>query len=279
MSLQLPLTKAMTKGLVYPSFVHGASPWSPLDDIAALGLAHWWDASLESSLTLDGSSNISAWQDRIGGVTATQTASANRPRYNAADGCLDNTQSARWLNIPYIATGNTHKWAVHVMAADLSGATMSDGGLWAINGYSGAVGARQPMMGYTRASTLVNSYWDTGAGASSLSLTPPDDAWHLALTRLDGGVHKASVNGGSELVGTSVTLPASANATGRIGDFRWTTNSAGLVTYKVRHLLIGNAVLTPELRDKLVGWAAWDRGIASVLPSGHPYKSARPLAS
>ena len=251
--------------------------WTPLSDSAALGLKHWWDGTDAANISLDGNGAIQSWIDRIGGVVAAQATPANRPGYNSAGGYLDNAATARWLDIPYIASGNTHKWALHVMAADVSGSGQSDGSLWVINGYSGSVGMRQPMGGYSRTGTKVRAIWDVGANASVLEFSPPDDDWHLMLTRLDGGVHKASVNGETELVGTPVSLPASASSTGRIGDFRWTTNSAGLSVWKLRHLVIGNGALTNDLRDRLTGWAAWEFGLQSLLPADHPYKSQKPL--
>lgn len=48
-------------------------------------LAAWWDAADSSSLTLDGSGNVSSWADKSGnGVTASQGTANNRPTPTAA---------------------------------------------------------------------------------------------------------------------------------------------------------------------------------------------------
>lgn len=55
------------------------------------GLAAWWDANAASSLTLDGSGNVSTWADLSGNsVNATQTTANNRPTPTA--GALNGKQ-------------------------------------------------------------------------------------------------------------------------------------------------------------------------------------------
>lgn len=47
------------------------------------GLVAWWDASVSSSISLDGSNNVSEWADQSGnGRTLAQTTANNRPAYS-----------------------------------------------------------------------------------------------------------------------------------------------------------------------------------------------------
>jgi hypothetical protein len=49
------------------------------------GLVAWWDASASSSISLDGSNNVSSWADLSGNSrTLSQTTANNRPAYNTA---------------------------------------------------------------------------------------------------------------------------------------------------------------------------------------------------
>lgn len=49
------------------------------------GLAAWYDASVSSSISLDGSNNVSSWADLSGNSrTLSQTTANNRPAYNTA---------------------------------------------------------------------------------------------------------------------------------------------------------------------------------------------------
>lgn len=49
------------------------------------GIVAWWDASVSSSISLDGSSNVSSWADLSGNSrTLSQTTANNRPAYNTA---------------------------------------------------------------------------------------------------------------------------------------------------------------------------------------------------
>lgn len=69
------------------------------------GLALWLDASDASSITLDGSSNVSQWNDKSGnGRHVTQSTALNRPGFTAGDGLqytsaghtLTNATSLNW---------------------------------------------------------------------------------------------------------------------------------------------------------------------------------------
>lgn len=60
-------------------------PTGRFSPLSIPGLAAWWDAGVTSSVTLDGSNNVSAWADQSGnGRTLTQTTANNRPAYNTS---------------------------------------------------------------------------------------------------------------------------------------------------------------------------------------------------
>lgn len=75
---------------------------SPLD---LPGLTLWWDANDAGTFSLDGSSGVVSWTDKVRGVAFAQATQANRPVYNAANASLGGngsvdfvgTNNSRWL--------------------------------------------------------------------------------------------------------------------------------------------------------------------------------------
>lgn len=251
--------------------------WTPLSEDDALGLDHWWAGTDSGLVTLDGSQKASGWEDRVGGVIASQADASKRLSYNSANGYLETT-SAAWLDIPGQANSHLTKWGLHVMWADLSGSGSADGTLWFLNGSGGADGNRKPLIDYRRSTIAIGAGWRANGNYNiAIVNLPGDDAWHIGLTRLNGGVNKTSVNGGNEVTtGSGISLPVGTSIAGMIGDYRWGLIGNGLANWRVRHILTGTADISSALRDKLVGWAAWEGGLQALLPSDHPYKAERP---
>lgn len=252
-----------------------AAPWTP-QEIAA-DLALWWDASLAASITLDGNGRVQEWEDRISGVVADRTAS-QRPDYDAANGFVYCTNEFRCLTVPNIPAGGDHLWVALVMMMDMAASAASSGKLIYINGDTDATGKHQPGIYYTRIGALKRCKWHSPGSSNQVALASDDGTFEILVSRLDGGVHKASLNGGAEgTAGSGIVLDAASGNDGRLGD-----SASGAHTWSLRHVLIGKAALSDAVKQKIEGWAAWDlsdagdSAIVNALPAGHPYKSARP---
>lgn len=98
---------------------------SGFDPKSISGLAAWWDAADSSSLTLDGSGNVSSWADKSGnGVTASQGTANNRPRPTAA--ALNGKQVLTFDGandaLSFTGTARTDETAVVLLYANLPAA-------------------------------------------------------------------------------------------------------------------------------------------------------------
>ena len=250
--------------------------FQPTDLGAAL--VAWWNADDHgtSNMTDDGSGLISAWVDRIGGVSLTGSTTA-RPTWSATSfnasgascaaltfngtaNCLTGTSFG---SIPVSTTPGT------IMVAG-SGAGTADANSRFIIAYGGTASGSQRRVGKNTADTAVGGDGTTQTSGGTL-LNWLDEA----IVSLDfaATTYTLAANGTVGTPTTGATLNTTATRI-RIGASTATT-AANFWKGMVRHVFVTTALTTTQ-RQQLEGWLAWDCGLTALLPATHPYKYARP---
>lgn len=246
-----------------------STPWTPTVDLNEKIWRYWNSATLPDGL-------VSSWTETAGGLSATQANSLNQPTMSAAAGGVVFSGGTKNLSFPTEARlTRRHRSFAMAFKANISGATSSSGTFYSANGFTGSTDQRAPYIGYNRASpNTMSSRWGQ---SSTLSPTAGDDTnWNFILSRRVNGVHKVSVNGGTELtVGTNVLIQRNiTNATGIIGDFQAIT-----IPWTCGFIMLLQNELSDAERDSFQGWWAWAYGRQGILPGGHPYFGAAPISN
>lgn len=264
-----------------PDEIAGTAPIRPRDarswtpHVLGVNLIHWWDALDRANQTSDHTSGkLTAWRDKVGGTVAFQPTDALRPVARRSE--VRFAGSAIRLLLPKLSRAYIeHTWFLMLFRVVWSTVGSPDGSLFAVNGYQGSDGMRQPLCGYVRRGSMVNSVW-VNSGATNLARVPAtgDDVWHSVVCRRpDGGPNYLSIDGRRErTAGTNTALPLSQSE-GIIGDFREKHLEWGLDT-----LIIGQGSLMPKDVAKLHAWAMWRRGSQKRLPAAATYRRRRPVA-
>lgn len=245
--------------------------WTPADATSFTD-EQWWEAWDAASLSLTGSA-VNQWNDKSGNARhAAQSTSAAKPTYGAtsfdgapgitADGGDRLTLST---TVPVVQSASTD--------ADTANVTINPIGSTDFPGVDGS------SLGTTLESPhILVAYWD-------------GSAWHLRVNGAQvstGGWTVAPTNPGVYWHAMDLTTA------GNFGFGRWATKDGtsgntfclfnrgndlarGLVGVCAA-IGMGSAASLPSTTDieKLEGYLAWGAGIDSVLPGGHPYKSAAP---
>ena len=242
--------------------------WIPSDDS---GLTIWYDFADSSTITVTGA-GISDLKNKKNPATynLTQSTDAYRPTWdgsvatgiaNGASPGLSVTASITWSNAAHFALSYCELPAYNgsltqklFQVANVSGnATV----LYVLPSAPNRVAYRQNNSANAGADATVLSGYTTGRpsllGALYDGATTKNIYAEGALLSSDTNVLNTAT------LGTSMQfLPSGAIV---IGDF-----------------LVTSATST-AIRQKYEGWLAWKRGLASSLPSNHPYKSRPPLTT
>ncbi len=245
----------------------------------------WYDPLDASTITMNGSNQVSLMQSKHRAVNATQSTDANKPVI-VSDGLRFNASPAQ-LVLP--AQGDAyklHRWALIVCKVNIAAATAASGTLYRFNGTATSAGSRQPMGVWAKASNVLTHHWYANGSTNTVPFTVVDNTWLFLLSRIPtnddataAGVHYHSLNGGTESsAGTMVHMAFGTGAAGCIGH-----ETANTFDWTLRHLLIGSEDLTVAEIERLQGWAAWEvhalNGGTMVLPVDHPYYAAAPTFS
>lgn len=262
---------ALVGGSVSLLYVPSATQlWEPLFD---LGEKDWMD--FDSSQLPDGL--VSSWIDRIGGVVATQATTSFQPTMSAAANGVLFSGGKKQLVIPnQSSVTRTNRGFVLIFKADITNAPTSSGTLCYINGASGSGDNRAPYVGYNKGSpNTLQVNWANGATSSAIALPAGSDStFHVLIGRLDNGVSKVSLDGGTEVTdGTNVMVPRNVtNQTGLLGDFHTTTS----IALTINRLMIVQEGITDDEVLRIAGWGLWHVGAQANLSGGHPYAAAPP---
>lgn len=226
-----------------------AHDWSPSKLLASDPNAKWWDGTRADLMTFN-SGKVASWTDRISGIAASQGTASAQPAYSAGEGCVVASAADVDLAIPNIANSNNHKWLCMVVKFGFSAAPSGDGSLLYINGTNTTAGARQPFVGYTRATSKFGIQWLTAGPTFNQVELVADANAHVIVSRLSGGVHYAAIDGGAETsAGSGISLSSPIASTGLIGDFR-----AGNCTWKIKDIILGNNTISSLDAIKLARW-------------------------
>lgn len=257
-----------------------AATWSPSDLGAAL--KGWWKASDHGTarMTDDGAGLISSWTDAVSGVAVT-AALAERPTWSATslnsaypgltfNGAGSATNGMTNTSYAALPTGSTagEIWLVGTQAFP-----GSNGQTGVAVGYGGTSADRRRLI---RVATSTVSRGRIDDGSTSLTDTAIVADGSIIL----GGNWSGTTEGGR--INGNIMNPATATIVSlatlgtrlRIGAGNATTVAstwAGVISE-----VIVTTTLTVLQRQQLEGYWAWAFGLTSILPAGHPYKSARP---
>jgi hypothetical protein len=126
------------------------------------------------------------------------------------------------------------------------------------------------------------------AGGFTTSYASNQNDWQVDFGAWDGSSLKHFRNG-AKLVPTSVTegtlvndevvpsaTPVSNTDALYIGRRLNTEGTSGIVTAQIAEILVLNATITTNTRQKLEGYLAHKWGLTANLPSDHPYKTVGP---
>lgn len=248
--------------------------WNPANDTHVVA---WWDAQDSPHITLSGS-NVTAWTDRVGGISPVQATGGSQPTFSATarngkpgltfSGGQSLMQGGSLGTIPAVNT------AITMVVAGFASATP---GTWADAfgyGASGAGNLRQ--MGIFSTNAIAAS--STPAGINYVVTESWLNTDRFALLEWSAGnAITGFIDGGSGEVG-STNSPVAVGGNVSIG-----SNIDGISqpwTGVIQQIVVTNTIATTNERQCLEGWESWYDGKAgSNLPGGHPYKLAPPTVS
>jgi hypothetical protein len=236
----------------------GAAAWVPTD--LSTALFAWWTAA-DASTVNTGSSNV--WANKATGTTPylTQATGANRGTYTSGTKLsFDSTDELE------LASGPTVWDAIAVITTNSSSASYRTL-LW------DAVGSHACLL--ETGSNRLGAYNSSTTNFCDSGLTIATSTQAIIHVRMDGSRNVSmSLNGGT-LTSTITTLDVAENAINTVGNATGGSQAFG----DIHEITLTNSLLSTssgaEL-DKAIGSAAWRWSLQSLLPGGHPYKSAAP---
>jgi len=245
--------------------------FTPLD--LGVKLLAWWNADDygTANMTVETGDRLTAWVDRVAGVTLAQSSgNAARPtwiaNFDATGLAVVQGTGTHWMDttsFSAITTGTTAGRAFISASLDVVGTLFSYG----TNG------------GNTLRRITVDGNSRINASDASLTAQSSTDVlwngWRVVDARFSTAGHLLNVDGTQ--VGTSAAAASMNTGTTR---FRFLANlattAAGFSGTSVRHLMFTTDTLTTDELQKLQGWLAWDQGRNLDLPATHPYRNYRP---
>jgi len=247
---------------------------------ASIGnLTLWLDAADSSTITLDGSNNVSQWNDKSGnGYNAAQSDSARRPAYNSSllnskggfvwDGTNDCINVANLPLTPFISFFCVVKTtlAKPMFIEHSVDVNTNDG--WYItgsNGYTFAV-RRSTVLNYqVAASNWLGANNEIVSATCNTSPSPAAAVYNL---------WKSGSNIGMTATGTPTVSNTTTTATMFIGG----RNNGTVLPQQgnMHEIVIYAGTLSTTNREKIEGYLAHKWGLAGNLPAGHTYKTTPP---
>jgi hypothetical protein len=255
-----------------------AVPWVP-SDIAATKA--WWTAADHGTarMTDDGAGLISSHTARVTAIALTAVTTA-RPTWSAtgfnsaypvlAFNGTTNVLAAAGVNAA-IPTGSAESWIFAVADNNLPGATA---GVRSIGGYGITTTDQCRSIGRFTVTSL--NRWQSSCGVSTSNPTTLAEfnGPHMGLAKILPGTHHGLMVDGSAIATNVLGAVVTSTTATRMGANQAAAPGA-FWSGGIAELLFLSALVQADI-DKLFGWAAWAYGLVSLLPAGHPYKSARP---
>ena len=237
-------------------FATASTLWTPAQITTAL----WLDASDAATISPSGGP-VSQWDDKSGnGRHATQTNAALRPIYTSNSVVFSTAR----LNIP-AAAWPTNDYSI-AMVVQPTGAGPSQVGL--VNIRSTPVDDPETRLATPSYNNYVyyNGGYTIPIGFTSLLANKT----MLCLEMSAGIKSELFANGTSLFTGTRAGA-LSPTATFELGYYTGVNNYANGTIWR---LLVYPT--STDNRQRIEGWMAHQEGLTSLLPAGHPYKSAAP---
>lgn len=247
-------------------------PWTPWN--LGPALKAWWSADDHGTLRMvdDGAGLISSWTDRVSGIAVAGTTTA-RPTW------ASNSFNSAYAGLTFDGVAN-NLGLTPVPASIPTGAVA--GNIFVL--FSNVLVANGRILNYGTDGGNARSLGTVSSGGARLSLTTELVSLTDTVTNFAGnhiaGAEWAGTTQSGWIDGTAITPPSGTIATlaTATGGLRMGGRSQGATLLGkgvFRHGFITTQLTTLQ-RQQLEGWLAWDVGLASLLPAGHPYKAARP---
>jgi hypothetical protein len=258
--------------------------WTP----AYISTALWLDAADTSTIT-QSLGTVSQWNDKSGNnYHLSQATAALQPQYEAAG--MNGKPALNNLDGRLLQRGATPMFrnvdgativAVYRATFPLAGGAAANGMLVAVNG--GAI------TGATRLSLTTTGARHSFGGrrldadgytvvTSPTSLTADPTIW-MGNADFANAQANTWLNGTADIAGAAFQAAGNTSDTNSFGIGLFNRFSGGLDTYDNTHVsevLLINATLSSDDRQKLEGYLAHKWGLTAELPSDHPYKTVRP---
>lgn len=251
----------------------GQTPWTP----AQFACEAWYDAADASTITASGNA-VSQWNDKKGTRHFTQKKAANKPAY-VGNSYLQFDGTNDFMTTTGIGSANVSVFGV--VQVDTDNSNTDVGKAWLTE----LIGRENPdwsMNGLTSVDSLASLNIDSAGSARSFSAAASRDTMHLqamttftsssnGLVRVDGG----SYEGGLATSGNNLQ-------TGKKRILHLGCQKYKVATRyhkgRVYEILILNKRLLPTDADylRIEGYLAHKWGLATNLPTDHPYKNAAP---
>jgi hypothetical protein len=239
--------------------------WTP----AQISTLAWYDASNESSVTLNGT-DVSQINDLSGnGYNATQSTSSLQPAYTNTLNSLkimtfDGTNK---LNLPSVNFNTDKSVSLYVVTRkrSTSGAFQVIAAFWKSGTNTAAILAQM-----TDGPNFWGSYTGNQDPADSALNTTDSYVLSLVASTTDGIMNfwRTGVADGSDGDWSTTTVFSE----GALGNDQYGSSLNGDIAEIV---LINQKDSTAE-RQEMEGYLAWKWGLEAGLPAGHPYKDAPP---
>jgi hypothetical protein len=244
---------------------------------AIAGLQMWMDAADSSadSMTLSGST-VTVWKDKSGlGNNTTARSGTSTLTSSAINGKSAISMAGGYFTGP-LATANTgtQLHAFGVMTID------SSSGVWPRPLALGRPGVDDYNSSTTTFAIIRYS------GSQAVAIGRNGQYLNVGIPAYSTPfLVQSSHNGATEYMSVNGNLTVSSLNTGQTGNFNITSYALGVNTNTGDYfpwngfygeVMYFNVQLSDANRQKIEGYLAWKWGLESLLPAGHPHKSAAP---
>ncbi len=259
---------------LYYNFWPSTFGTTTLSPLSITGCQLWLDASDASTVTVNSSSQVTAWLDKSSNGRSGAFSAGRNFTYGSAtknSRYVIQTASGQSMTIASFALGATMTiFHVYMPISQSSGSafielgpdTNSNNGFYfqAQTNFNFAIRNSGTTSSTNFGTTAVSNTWQIMGG-----INKDTNASNTMSFYTDGTLRASGGN-----TSTNVTVTDTLNINGRNNG-----NVQSFPTY-IAEIIIYNVALTNSQRQVMEGYLAWKWGLTSLLPSGHPYKSVEP---
>lgn len=262
--------------------MQGASPFKPSQ---LAGVVAWWDPTNTAKLTTSGS-QVTGWTDEVAGLLMTPQGAS------AASIVTTTLGGVRAVSLP---GANAYLNNAATPASFPLDPATQDGFLFAVLKFNQALsgGFSPAILGYGSGNfnfgvTGPSDTTNPAPGGPNMANNGANMYWTNSFASMDGvshildgrygvsGVPQMYLDGTLGVAGGS-SNPASLTAASAIEMGRRFGQASEFLGGVIGDIIVGKNLSASD-RQKIEGYLAWKWGLVSLLPGGHPYKTAPPLA-